>query len=131
MRRFARRNFSSGGYDQNMGKAGVIYILENDGLRSGWVKIGCSSRSGAIRAAELNTDANTGTPGVFRCVFESRTLDCGRAERLVFKELSSHRRGKWGQEFFEVEIGHAKAVIRRVCAAVDDAAAPPPPPRRG
>jgi len=129
MRRFARQKTTSGGYARNVGKSGVVYILENDGLRSGWVKIGCSSRSGFVRAAELNADANTGTPGVFRCVFEMPTVDCGRAERQVFKELSSHRRGKWGQEFFEVEVAHAKAVIRRVCAAIDEASPPLPPPQ--
>ncbi|WP_442952761.1 GIY-YIG nuclease family protein [Pelomonas sp. BJYL3] len=126
MRRFAHRGRSSGGYDQNVGKAGVIYILENDGLRSGWLKIGCSSRSGAIRATELNMDANTGTPAAFRCVFEVHTVDCGLAERVVFKELSGHRRGKWGQEFFEVDLSHARTVIRRVCSEIDGTRAPPP-----
>jgi hypothetical protein len=128
--RTGRRSF--GNYDQNMGRPGVVYILENDGLRAGWVKIGCSSRSGAARASDLNADANTGTPGTFRCVYELHTQDCGLAERKVFAELSRHRRGKWGQEFFEVEQAYAREVIERACRAIDQLAslrppAPPPP----
>lgn len=121
----------SGGFGQNIGAAGVVYILENDGLRVGWFKIGCSTRSGHVRARELNIDANTGTPGSFRCVFEARTLDCGLAEKRVFKELGGHRRGKFGQEFFEVGLARAQEVILRICAEIDEASTPrPSPPSR-
>ncbi len=106
-------------YDQNHGVPGVVYILENPGLREGWFKIGCSRRSGGIRATELNLDANTGTPGSFRCVFELRTKDCGKAEERVFQKLADHRRGKWGQEFFEVALDPAKEIIIQVCGDVD------------
>ena len=119
-------------YRRNQGKAGVVYVLLNDGLREGWLKIGCSTRSGTARARELNDDANTGTPGVFRCVFECKTVDCGRAEELVFAALADHRRGKWGQEYFVVEIPAAKTVISQVCADLNKLAEPPPqitPPR--
>jgi hypothetical protein len=102
-----------------LGKPGVVYILVNEGLRHGYVKIGCTTRSGRARASELNADANTGTPGTFRCVFEQKTHDCGAAERRVFHELRSHRRGKRGQEFFEVDQQLASETITRVCAAVD------------
>jgi hypothetical protein len=101
------------------GQPGVVYILGNEGLRHDWVKIGCSTRSGDARATDLNSDANTGTPGVFHCVFQQSTLDCGTAERRVFAELRSQRRGKPGQEFFQVELQHAKETITRVCEAVD------------
>ena len=106
---------SSRRYEQNHGVPGVVYVLVNDGLREGFVKIGCSRRSGAIRAKELNDDANTGTPGMFRCVFECATSDCGRAEQEVFRILAAKRRGKWGQEFFEVSLAHAQAVVANVC----------------
>ena len=124
------RRSSGGNYDQNMAVPGVVYILENEGLRSGFVKIGCTRHSGDHRARNLNDDARTGMPGTFKCVFEVRTQDCGLAERLVFVELANHRRGKWGQEFFEVELAHAREVIQRVCSEVDEAVAlrPPPPP---
>jgi len=117
-----------GGYDQNIGVAGVVYILGNDGLRQGYYKIGCSRRSGHARAFSLNNDANTGTPGSFKCVFEQRTVDCGRAERLVFERLREHRRGKFGQEFFEVDLDLARVTIRSVCTHVDATYVAPPPP---
>jgi T5orf172 domain len=112
-----------------VGKPGVIYVLKNDGLRDGWIKIGCSTRSGHARATDLNTDANTGTPGVFRCIYQLRTLDCGTAEQEVFARLSAYRRGKWGQEFFEVDLSLAKETINLVCSDVDRRRAADPPPR--
>jgi len=102
-----------------IGKPGVVYVLSNDGLRHGWFKIGCSTRSGQARAFDLNNDANTGTPGAFRCIYQQRTLDCGTAEQEVFARLRQHRRGKWGQEFFEVELTLAKSTIELVCSEVD------------
>ena len=116
-RSFKRKR--GGNFDQNVGKAGVVYVLVNDGLNSGFLKIGCSTRSGHARASDLNFDANTGTPGLFRCVFECQTHNCGLAEQIVFAELHHHRRGKYGQEFFEVKIGDAKEVIVRMCGEVD------------
>jgi T5orf172 domain len=114
-------------YDQNVGRPGVVYILQNPGLRAGYIKIGCSTRSGYARARDLNRDANTGTPGEYRCVFELRTLDCGSAEKLVFQLLASHRRGKFGQEFFEVECMVAEMAIHSACAKADAAVSAPPP----
>ena len=87
---------ATGSFVQNHGVPGVVYILENSGLRHGYVKIGCSSRSGAARAYDLNIDANTGTPGSYSCIFEWRTKDCGLAEQRVFALLkrSEERRGR-------------------------------------
>ena len=107
-------------YKKNHGRHGVVYILENLGLREGWLKIGCSTRSGSIRARELNEEATTGTPGVFRCIFEHKTLDCGLAEERVFLELAGVRSGKWGQEYFTIDTEFAKNVIRQVCKTVDE-----------
>lgn len=118
------------GYEQNHGVPGVVYILHNEGLKAGYWKIGCTRRSGGTRASQLNADANTGTPGAFRCVFEQRTTDCGRAEQLVFQRLHAHRRGKWGQEFFEVELDLARRTITSVCAEIDGAHLHPVPPLR-
>jgi hypothetical protein len=116
-----------GNYRKNHGQPGVVYILANPGLRDGWWKIGCSTRSGAQRARELNIDATTGTPGIFECIFEHRTLNCGLAEERVFATLAESRKGKWGQEYFAVEVQIAKETIRRVCHQVDDESAPPAP----
>lgn len=112
--------YRSPNYDQNHGVPGVVYVLDNPGLREGLHKIGCSRRSGTARANDLNSDASTGTPGTFVCVFECRTVDCGLAEQRVFKLLSNVRKGKWGQEYFEVTLEDAKRIITKVCAEVDE-----------
>ncbi len=127
-RRSRRFTSATGGYRQNYGRPGVVYILENPGLREGWWKIGCSTRSGSHRARDLNDEATTGTPGAFRCIFEFRTLDCGLAEERVFSELAEYRRGKQGQEYFEVGIQHARAAIERCCLQVDLDVRPLPAP---
>lgn len=114
-------------YNQNQGRPGVVYILENPGLRQGWWKIGCSTRSGLHRAQDLNNCATTGTPGIFQCIFECQTLDCGKAEQLVFKHLADMRRGKRGQEYFEVELEYAKTTITRICKSISKELTPPPP----
>lgn len=114
-----RRQRQSSNFRQNVGRPGVVYVLENPGLRAGYLKIGCSTRSGHARANDLNRDAGTGTPGSFRCVFEHRTADCGGAEERVFQRVAVHRRGKRGQEFFEIELTAARSVIIEECAAAD------------
>ena len=111
--------FNNTSYDQNIGRPGVVYILTNPGLREGYVKIGCSRYSGKKRAEDLNLKANTGTPGKFKCIYEKKTQDCGKAEQEVFKILAKHRRGKKYQEFFEVSIDLAKETIVEVCNKID------------
>lgn len=112
--------YRSPNYDQNHGVPGVVYVLDNPGLREGLHKIGCSRRSGSARANDLNSDASTGTPGTFVCIFECRTRDCGLAEQRVFRLLANVRKGKWGQEYFEVTLEEAKRIITKVCAEVDE-----------
>jgi hypothetical protein len=110
---------NSKGYRQNLGRPGVVYVLANSAFTAGLHKIGCSTRSGAARAADLNSDASTGTPALFFCVFEAQTLDCGLAEQRVFSKLSKKRTGKPKQEYFWVEIDEARKVIESVCDKVD------------
>jgi hypothetical protein len=105
----------SDSYTQNHGKSGVVYVLTNSLLKEGLVKIGQSTRSGSARAADLNKEAVTGMPAGYICLFEQPTSDCGRAELEVHERLKSYRRGKWGQEFFEVDIETAKSIIVEVC----------------
>ena len=115
-------------YRQNHGVPGVVYVLDNPGLKAGYLKIGSSRHSGAVRAEAMNKDANTGTPGLFRCIFECGTLDCGRAEERVHDIFHEKRRGKfgenkhgkWGQEFFEVDLAEAKKTITQICKSIDD-----------
>ncbi|WP_354001706.1 GIY-YIG nuclease family protein [Caenimonas aquaedulcis] len=132
--RKSKASRGGGGYDQNHGVAGVVYILQNEGFKEGFYKLGCSRHSGHARAANLNVNASTGVPGSFKCIFEQRTRDCGRAEQLVFQRLHAHRKGKWGQEFFEVDLDVARRTIITVCAEVDATHVvvqpPPPPPAR-
>jgi hypothetical protein len=42
-------------------------------------------------------------------------VDCGRAELAVHQQLAAYRRGKWGQEFFAVDLAIAKRVVTEVC----------------
>jgi hypothetical protein len=123
-----KKNTRTVRFRTNHGKRGVVYVLENPGLREGWRKIGCSTRSGSQRAKELNADANTGTPGVFHCVFECETIDCGLAEQRVFQSLAEARRGKFGQEYFEVSLDEAKLKILKICRHINEENSPPPPP---
>lgn len=101
-------------YDQNDGRPGVVYVLTNDAMREGIYKIGQSTRSGAHRAVDLNITSGTGTPKLFRCIFECRTVDCGRAEKAVHTKLHEYRLTT--QEFFEVDFEFAKQVITEACA---------------
>jgi hypothetical protein len=114
------------GYDANDGKAGVVYILQNEAFAENIWKIGQSTRSGHARAQDLNRSAGTETPKHFRCVFEHKTLDCGRAEKMVFEALRRHRFGVTRQEYFRVDFEMATRTIRECCAAVDATVRPPP-----
>jgi hypothetical protein len=102
-------------FTRNHGRKGYVYILKNDALQPGLFKIGQSTRSGKVRASELNKEATTGLPAEYRCVYEKFTVDCGRAELAVHQQLAAYRRGKWGQEFFAVDLAIAKRVVTEVC----------------
>lgn len=85
------------------GVPGILYVLENSSLRSGYCKIGITRRSGWVKAMELNRDNDNIIPGSFACVFELRARDSGAALEEVFSQLQDCRRGKKNQNFFEVE----------------------------
>jgi hypothetical protein len=104
-------------YDRNDGQAGVVYILVNEALKDGIYKIGQSTRSGRARASELNSEGKTGMPKLYRCVYEVRTIDCGRAEKMVHARLHKARLTK--QEFFRVDLEDAKRAINEVVAHID------------
>lgn len=105
-----------GMYDANDGRPGVVYILANEALREGIYKIGQSTRSGYARASELNAEGRTGMPSLYRCVYQVRVDDCGRAEKLVHQELY---RDHVSKEFFRVDLARAKVLIERVCREVN------------
>lgn len=104
-------------WDQNDGVEGVVYILRNEAFKEFWLKIGQSRHSGHVRARDMNQKASTGILKLHFCVFECKTLDCGRAEKAVFAALRGERRGK--QEYFEIDLEAAKLIIVRECARID------------
>lgn len=114
----SRRPFADA-RDQNYGACGVVYILKNEAFKEGWIKIGQSQHSGHVRARDMNRKATTGIPKHHVCIFECKTLDCGRAEKAVFAALKDQRKGQ--QEFFEVDFELAKTTIFRECAVIDAA----------
>lgn len=61
-------------------------------MRVGIYKIGQSTRSGGHRARDLNYTVGTETPKMFKCIFEERTDDCGRAEKAVHVVVSERVR---------------------------------------
>ncbi|MBA4743213.1 MAG: GIY-YIG nuclease family protein [Azoarcus sp.] len=134
--RGARRRWrSDDDFRNNDGKPGVVYILKNHAFPH-LLKIGQSTRSARARAEELNNEATTGSPGRFVVVFERKTVDCGRAERHVFRVLSKQR-FQHNREFFEVDEETAKTAVTAACehfnsvAAAKTSAPPDPaiPPR--
>lgn len=117
---YKRKTQSWQDYDQNDGKPGVVYILRNEAFKENWLKIGQTTKSGHVRAAQINEKAGTGLPKYHVCVFEFKTVDCGRAEKEVHKALDPFRKGF--QEFFEVDIEFAKETISEVCSRFNNAA---------
>ena len=81
---------------------GYIYILSNPSL-PGLLKIGCSKRSGKVRAKELS---NTSSPSPFRLVFEVFCEDCFSIGKKVFESLKDSRVSD-RREFFEVSDSEA------------------------
>lgn len=121
------RSKNGGSFDQNVGVRGVVYVLSNPFFREGFYKIGCTTKSGSVRAAQLDASAGGAIPQGYTCVFEKRVVDCGSAERRAFEKLGEHRRGRiWeergrtaGQEFFEVPLERAIRAIEEACAEIE------------
>ncbi len=113
-------------WEQNHSVPGVVYVLRNPFLRDGFYKIGCTRTSGWVRARELDDAAKGAIPKGFECVYEKRSVDCGRAEQRTFQKLHEHRRGQHfmdgerfaGQEFFEIPLERAIRAIEEACAEI-------------
>ena len=93
------------------GIPGVIYVLNNSGLKAGLVQVGLSRRSGWSKALELNRDKNNSIPGDFQCLFELRAQDGGAAIEEIFKQLHPFRCGKRDQDFFEIPQAQLEHII--------------------
>lgn len=101
------------------GTPGTIYILHNDGLRQGLYKIGATRRSGVSKAMELNRDQQQLIPGVYECVFELHTKDCGQALDEILQLFQQQRRGKRGQDFYELNLDDAAEKIANTIATIN------------
>ena len=87
--------------------AGFVYVLTNDSM-PGMVKIGRTTRSVDLRAAEL---WQTGVPTRFEVYAIERTCDCAQLEAYVHRDLRKHRVNK-AREFFAVAPEFARVRAR-------------------
>lgn len=101
------------------GVPGNIYVLRNSGLKDGVFQIGLSRRSGWAKALELNRDKTNTIPGSFECVFELRAQDGGGAIEAIMKVVESMRCGRRGQDFFEIDLHRAEAIITQCARDAD------------
>jgi hypothetical protein len=101
------------------GVPGNVYILRNSGLKEGVVQIGLSRRSGWAKALELNRDKANIIPGSFECVFELRAQDGGGAIEAILQALQNKRCGRREQDFFEIDLHRAEAIITQCVRDAD------------
>lgn len=101
------------------GVPGNVYILRNSGLKEGLLQIGLSRRSGWAKALELNRDKANIIPGSFECVFEVRAQDGGGALEAIMLALQSKRCGRREQDFFEIDLHRAEAIITQCVREAD------------
>ena len=87
---------------------GFIYIMSNDSLKGGMLKIGMSSRHpGHYRKKELET---TGVPGKFKVEYVALTHNYDQVEKAVHRDLE-YCRYKKNREFFLVDLWLALASV--------------------
>nr|WP_315484805.1 hypothetical protein [uncultured Undibacterium sp.] len=101
------------------GVPGNVYILRNSGLKEGLLQIGLSRRSGWAKALELNRDNANSIPGSFECVFELRAQDGGGAIEAIMQALQKVRCGRREQDFFEIDLHRAEAIITQCVRDAD------------
>lgn len=101
------------------GVPGNVYVLRNTGLKEDLLQIGLSRRSGWSKALELNRDKNNTIPGSYECVFELRAQDGGGALDAIFQAIHNLRRGRPEQDFFEINVHQAEAVITQCVREAD------------
>jgi len=90
---------------------GYIYILVNDSLQPGYLKIGRTTRSPEQRAGEIS--AGTGVPSAYKVVYQVKVPDCQEAERSIHERLAEYRVSN-NHEFFRVDLEKAVSVVDRV-----------------
>ena len=93
--------------------AGWVYVMDNDAF-PGAVKVGCTTRTPAERAAELSR--GSGVPLPFRVAGSRAVPDCVAVERQVHRMLADVRVSK-DREFFHCQPARALEVINAVADA--------------
>ena len=88
-------------------------------MKEGLVQIGLSRRSGWAKALELNRDKANSIPGSFECVFEVRAQDGGGAIEGIMQALQKARCGRREQDFFEIDLHRAEAIITQCVRDAD------------
>ncbi|MCH6234501.1 GIY-YIG nuclease family protein [Cognataquiflexum rubidum] len=94
----------------NSSSKGYVYILINISM-PGLVKVGKSTRSPEIRAAELSQAS--GVPHSFQIVYQTLVDNCDLAEKEVHKFLNPYRENN-NREFFRIPVNRAIDVLRKV-----------------
>jgi hypothetical protein len=95
-----------------LGAAGYIYILSNPSM-PGLLKIGKTTRSALLRAAELS--GGSGVPTPFVVEFELLVSDCDTVENEIHARVANMRIGL-DREFFRIGLSEARSVVGEVTA---------------
>jgi len=90
---------------------GYIYILVNESLQPGYLKIGRTTRSPEQRAGEIS--AGTGVPSAYKVAYQVKVPDCQEAERAIHERLAQYRVSN-NREFFRVDLEKAVSIVDRV-----------------
>jgi hypothetical protein len=124
-RKFKHYRSDNRKFDQNKGKHGYVYLLENRPNDFAY-KIGHTTRidvNDRVREINKKYDGHYAyKPANYFCIHKVKTIDCYTAEQLVHKELDSFRvMPKF--ELFEFkndsELAFAKSVIHRICMQIN------------
>ncbi|MCF9167100.1 GIY-YIG nuclease family protein [Vibrio parahaemolyticus] len=92
---------------------GYIYILSNKAM-PGLLKIGTTTDI----EGRLSSLFNTSVPYPFDLLFYSQVMESYRAETEIFNRLNVYRCND-SREFFEIDLGKAKAVVSSVIEEIN------------
>ena len=95
---------------------GYIYVLSNPAYKSGYLKVGCSSKDPVGRMEELFT---TGVPEKFNLEYHALVADFERAEQKIHDRLSEYR-PEGNREFFVCDLSTVVDVIRKTAYLIQE-----------
>lgn len=96
----------------------TVFVLSNQSL-GGMVKIGCTQRTAATRAAELSGGA---TPTPFRVEYETGVMPLERA-RQVEKKVFANKVGsriERGEQFFKMSVKEAADAVQEAVQEIEN-----------